>query len=154
LGSWENAKNSTEIAVRVSNRREFLGTATQATIACGLASAALGEARAQTRPLADYRYADVHVHLGQPWNERGELTPAMLLRWMDAHQIAEAWVLPLISPESWFYPITTEWVLEQTKPFRDRVIPFYAVDPRSAVMEARIHFEISCALSRRQGGGS
>lgn len=77
------------------------------------------------------RYVDVHVHLGQPWNERGPLTAEMMLRWMDSKNIEKAWVLPLISPESWFYPITPQWVLEQTKPFRDRLIPFCAVDPRS-----------------------
>ncbi|MFV2068307.1 MAG: amidohydrolase family protein [Pirellulales bacterium] len=77
------------------------------------------------------RYIDLHVHLGQPWNERGPLTAEMLLSWMDAHDVAKAVVLPLISPESWFYPMTTGWVLEQTKPYRDRLIPFCAVDPRS-----------------------
>ncbi len=77
------------------------------------------------------KYVDVHVHLGQPWNERGPLTPEMLLRWMDAHDVAQAVVLSLISPESWFYPITPQWVLEQTKPYRERLVPFCAVDPRS-----------------------
>lgn len=78
-----------------------------------------------------HEYVDIHVHLGQVWNERGILTAEMMLRWMDAHGIAQAVVLPLISPESWFYPITPHWVLEQTKPHRDRLIPFCAVDPRS-----------------------
>jgi len=77
------------------------------------------------------KYVDVHVHLGQPWNERGPLTPEMLLRWMDAHHVAQAWVLSLVSPESWFYPITPQWVFEQTAPYRDRLIPFCGVDPRS-----------------------
>jgi hypothetical protein len=85
--------------------------------------------RASAFPPGDY--VDVHVHLGQPWNERGPLTPEMLLRWMDAHEVAQAVVLPLISPESWFYPITPQWILEQTKPYRDRLIPFCTVDPRS-----------------------
>jgi predicted TIM-barrel fold metal-dependent hydrolase len=77
------------------------------------------------------KYVDVHVHLGQPWNERGPLTAEMMLRWMDAHEIAQAWVLSLVSPESWFYPITSQWVLQQTEPFRDRLIPFCGVDPRT-----------------------
>ena len=76
-------------------------------------------------------FVDVHVHLGQPWNERGPLTAEMLLRWVDSQQIQQAYVLPLISPESWFYPITPQWILEQTKPYRDRLFPFCAVDPRS-----------------------
>ncbi len=77
------------------------------------------------------KYVDIHVHLGQPWNKRGPLTAEMLLRWMDAHDIAQACILSLVSPESWFYPITSQWVLEKTKPFRDRLIPFCGVDPRS-----------------------
>jgi len=77
------------------------------------------------------KYVDVHVHLGQPWNKRGPLSAEMLLRWMDAHEIAQAWVLSLVSPEAWFYPITSQWVLQQTEPFRDRLIPFCGVDPRT-----------------------
>lgn len=77
------------------------------------------------------KYVDAHVHLGQPWNERGVLTAEMMLRWMDAHDIEQAWVLPLVSPEAWFYPITPQWVLHQTAPYRDRLIPFCVVDPRS-----------------------
>ncbi len=89
-----------------------------------------GQTASQTAKGAD-KYVDIHVHLGQPWNERGPLTPEMMLRWMDAHDIAQAVVLSLISPESWFFPITPQWVLQQTKPFRDRLIPFCTVDPRS-----------------------
>ena len=77
------------------------------------------------------KYVDVHVHLGQPWNERGPLTPEMVLRWMDAHDVGQAWILSLVSPEAWFYPITPQWILEQTAPYRDRLIPFCGVDPRS-----------------------
>ncbi len=83
---------------------------------------------------------DIHTHLGQPWNERGELTAAMLLKWMDEQRIEKAVVLPLISPEAWFYPITTEWVLKETEPYRDRLIPFCVVDPRTAVMAAGDQF--------------
>ncbi|QDU98504.1 amidohydrolase family protein [Lignipirellula cremea] len=77
------------------------------------------------------KYIDSHVQLGQPWHERGSLTVEMLLRWMDAQEISQAWVMSLVSPESWFYPITPGWLLEQTKPFRDRLIPFCAIDPRT-----------------------
>lgn len=79
-------------------------------------------------------YIDFHVHLGQPWNERRALTARSLLQWMDQHHVEQAVVLPLVSPEAWFYPISTDWVLEQTRPFRDRLIPFCAIDPRTAVM--------------------
>lgn len=86
------------------------------------------------------KYVDVHVHITQQWNERGELTARSLIRWMDVNEIEKAWVLPLISPEAWFYPITTEFVLEQTKPFRDRLIPFCIIDPRTEVFGGKNHF--------------
>ena len=86
------------------------------------------------------KYIDVHVHITQPWNERGELTARSLIRWMDLNEIQQAWVLPLISPESWYYPITTEFVLEQTQPFRDRLIPFCVIDPRTNVYGGKNYF--------------
>ena len=86
------------------------------------------------------KYVDIHVHLGQPWNERGQLTPEMMLRWMDAHEISQAIILSLISPESWFYPITPQWILEQTKDHRDRLIPFCSVDPRTINLGGRKGF--------------
>lgn len=123
-----------------SSRREFLTAVScaSATIAGLGPTTALDRARPPFDPR--YQYVDVHVHLGQPWNERGELTPPMLLRWMDLHQIERAWVLPLVSPEAWFFPITTEWVLEQTRGFRDRLIPFCCIDPRSATFGERGYF--------------
>src|SRR5436190_2753585 len=77
-------------------------------------------------------YVDMHTHLGQTWNKNEALTAEALLRWMDAHKIAQAIVLPLVSPESSSYLLTTDFVLEQTKPFRDRLIPFCAIDPRTS----------------------
>ncbi len=74
---------------------------------------------------------DMHVHLGQPWADREPLTADILLRWMDEHKISHAVVLPLISPEAWYYPITTEWVLKETEPHRDRLLPFCDIDPRT-----------------------
>jgi len=76
----------------------------------------------------------MHVHLGQPWSKRGPLTPEMMLHWMDEHQISGAVVLPLISPEAWYYPISTDWVLQQTQPHRDRLFPFCDVDPRTTYL--------------------
>ena len=105
------------------SRRQFLATSV-------FTSASMASTRSHARPNAS-TYIDVHVHLGQPWNERGPLTAEMMLRWMDVHAVERAVVLSLISPESWFYPITPQWVLQQTKPFRDRLIPFCSVDPRS-----------------------
>jgi predicted TIM-barrel fold metal-dependent hydrolase len=91
-------------------------------------------------PRREARFVDVHVHITQQWNERGELTARSLIRWMDVGGIEQAWVLPLISPEAWFYPITTEFVLEQTKQFRERLIPFCIIDPRTDVFGGRKHF--------------
>lgn len=110
-------------------------------LACGLGAAglsALGAARAagaKPKPPAD-KYIDVHVHLGQPWSTREPLTADMLLRWMDQHQVAKAVVLPLISPEAWYYPISTDFVLKETKPHRDRLIPFCDVDPRTTYLRS------------------
>jgi hypothetical protein len=41
-------------------------------------------------------------------------------------------VLPLISPESSSYPLTTDFVLAETLPHRDRLIPFCSIDPRTS----------------------
>src|SRR5439155_5701435 len=61
-------------------------------------------------------YVDMHTHIGQTWNTTEPLTAEELLRWMDAHAIAQAVVLPLMSPESSSYIITTDFVLEHTRP--------------------------------------
>jgi predicted TIM-barrel fold metal-dependent hydrolase len=74
----------------------------------------------------------MHTHLGQTWNTTEVLTAEVLLRWMDAHQIAQAVVLPLVSPESSSYLLTTDFVLAETKPHRDRLIPFCSIDPRTS----------------------
>lgn len=82
-------------------------------------------------------YVDMHTHLGQTWNTTVPLTAEELLRWMDAQSIAQAVVLPLSSPESSSYLITTDFVLAQTAPFRDRLIPFCSVDPRTSYSGGR-----------------
>ena len=100
---------------------------------CGPAAALGGSSFA--RALADDfdgRYFDMHTHLGQTWNSTQVLTAEVLLRWMDVHRIAQAVVLPLVSPESSSYPLTSDFVLAQTKPFRDRLIPFCSIDPRTS----------------------
>ncbi len=50
---------------------------------------------------------------------------------MDAHEVAQAAVLPLVSPEAFWYPITTEFVLQETREHRDRLFPFCGIDPRT-----------------------
>lgn len=91
-----------------------------------------GALRSLATTPAEGPYIDMHTHLGQQWwKGREGLTAAELLRWMDRHNVAKAVVLPLVSPESWGYPVTTAYVLNQTKGHRDRLIPFCAIDPRT-----------------------
>lgn len=104
------------------SRRSFLATAT--------VSLALARRAPAATPPGDY--VDMHTHIGQTWNTTQPLTPEELLRWMDAHRVAQAVVLPLMSPESSSFLITADWVLEQTRPFRDRLIPFCSIDPRTS----------------------
>ena len=82
---------------------------------------------------AESGYVDIHTHLGQTWNYTQYLSVEELLRWMDAHRVHQAAVLPLVSPEASSYPWSSRFVLEQTKPFRDRLIPFCSIDPRTSL---------------------
>lgn len=97
-----------------------------------LTAGALTGRRGLGQTAADAGYIDMHTHLGQTWNSTQTLTAEVLLRWMDAHHIARAVVLPLISPESSSYPLTSDFVLAETKPHRDRLIPFCSIDPRTS----------------------
>ena len=108
-------------------RRSFCKQAAAALAATAVGTQGTITAAQTDRPAL----IDVHVHLGQPWATREPLTADVLLRWMDEHDISHAVVLPLISPEAWYYPITTEWVLKETKPHRDRLLPFCDIDPRT-----------------------
>src|SRR5437764_6163319 len=110
------------------SRRAF-GRCCAAAAAGWASAAARGEAKKGFPP---GRFVDVHTHLGQTWNTTAELTASGLLKWMDAHDVAQAVVLPLVSPESSSYLLTTDFVLAQTKPHRDRLIPFCCVDPRTS----------------------
>jgi predicted TIM-barrel fold metal-dependent hydrolase len=110
-------------------RRDFCRAGLAAGLGIALTSAA--------RPLAGNEfprghYVDVHTHLGQTWNSTQPLSAEALLKWMDASDVAQAVVLPLVSPESSSYPLTTDFVLAETQPHRDRLIPFCSVDPRTS----------------------
>ncbi len=89
-------------------------------------------AAAGTNEFPKGRYVDMHTHLGQTWNSRPPLVAETLLRWMDAGDIAQAIVLPLVNPEASSFPLTSDFVLQQTKQHRDRLIPFCSVDPRTS----------------------
>jgi len=119
--------------ITAENRRQFCGRAIAAVAFAALARPALRSARAAEpakTPVA--KYIDVHTHLGTVWSGGEQLTPEALLRWMDAAAIGQAVVLPLVSPESSSYPISTDYVLAETKPYRDRLIPFCSIDPRTS----------------------
>lgn len=109
------------------NRRDFCRTAAAAsTVAAFAGSVRAAEAK------TPYRWIDVHSHLGIPMLRKGALTPKLMLEWMDEHNIEKIVVLALVSPEGWMYPIMSNWVLEQTKPHRDRLIPFVDIDSRQS----------------------
>lgn len=108
-------------------RRNFI-----AGLAAATALAPFSSPRARAVEPSAGRYFDMHTHLGQTWNSTDVLTAEALLRWMDAHSIAQAVVLPLVSPEASSFPLTSDFVLAQTKPYRDRLIPFCSIDPRTS----------------------
>lgn len=107
------------------NRRTLLAAGSALTLSATFARAA------DEKQYPEGRYVDMHTHIGQSFNDRDALPAEALIRWMDAHDIAQSIVLPLINPESSAYPITTNFVLAETKPFRDRLIPFCSIDPRT-----------------------
>ena len=101
-------------------------------------------------------YFDVHLHLTQGWygSQRGPVTVQHLLRWMDAHEIAQAAVLPLVSPEAFWYPVTTEYVLRETAPHRDRLVPFCAIDPRALGTHLTTKGDVIDMLRRYEESGA
>jgi predicted TIM-barrel fold metal-dependent hydrolase len=111
-------------------RRTFLKSAIAATLAPSLVRAA---EPATSKNYPPGQFVDMHTHLGQTWNTTKDLSPADLLKWMDEHEVSQAVVLPLVSPESSSFPIPVRFVLEQTKPHRDRLIPFCCIDPRTTI---------------------
>lgn len=110
----------------IASRRRFMASFAAAVTGCyGARSTRAAE------PAGDV-YFDIHTHIGPVWNGKPPLSAEQLLRWMDAHQVGRAAVLPLVSPESSSYPIATFQVLAETQPYRDRLIPFCSIDPRTS----------------------
>jgi predicted TIM-barrel fold metal-dependent hydrolase len=109
-------------------RRQFHRRAAAAAAAT-FASPLVAEEPAKHYPPGTF--FDFHTHIGRSTNYVEPLTAEALLRWMDAHDVAQAAVLPLASPESSAYYVTPDFVLEQTRPYRDRLIPFCSIDPRT-----------------------
>lgn len=127
------------------HRRSFLAAGSAITLSATLC-------RGEDRLYPKGRYVDMHTHIGQSFNDRDSLSAEQLVRWMDAHNIAQAIVLPLINPESSAYPITTNFVLAETKPFRDRLIPFCSIDPRTNLRGGKSG--LLDMLRRYQDGGA
>ncbi len=113
-------------------RRTFLAGMSAAAAAGVPWVGSAEEPRAEKKSYPPGRYVDMHTHLGQTWNSTQVLTAEVLLRWMDAHDISQAVVLPLVNPEASSYPLTSDFVLAETKPYRDRLIPFCSIDPRTS----------------------
>ena len=131
-------------------RRQFLA----GTLASGIAAAAT-----QTfadKPAEGRGYFDIHVHLAQPWygEKHGPVTAKHLLHWMDANRIERAAVLPLVSPESFWYPITTDYVLRETLEHRDRLVPFCAIDPRALSTHLTQKQQVVDMLTRYRDAGA
>ena len=83
------------------------------------------------QPFPDGKYVDFHVHVGQKWaTGRRALSAGQIVQWMDENDISQAVVHPLVNPESLDHLLTNDYVLKQTAPYRDRLIPFAAIDPR------------------------
>lgn len=85
---------------------------------------------------AKFRYIDVHTHITQQWGEKPPLSAQELVRWMDTAEIGKAFVLPLVNPESWDHLVSVEYVLRETGPFRDRLIPSCCIDPRAIYLNS------------------
>ena len=121
------------------NRREFCWR-----LAAGVSAGSVSPLRAAegTPPRTRAsKYIDVHTHVGTIWNGNKELTPSLLVRWMDEHDVAKAVVLPLTSPESSSFLCLTEGALQAAKEFPDRLIPFCSIDPRTSVVGGVRGFE-------------
>lgn len=97
-------------------------------------------------------YIDVHTHITQAWGTKKALNVADLLRWMDANNVEQAVVMPLVAPESWDHPISTDYVLSETKPHRDRLIPFCVIDPRTEVLGDDFKTKLEMLLRYKDAG--
>ncbi len=73
---------------------------------------------------------------------------------MDVHEVARAAILPLVSPEAFWYPITTDYVLRETAPHRDRLVPFCAIDPRTLGTHLPEQQQVVDMLRRYQDAGA
>ncbi len=131
------------------NRRRFLSAT-----AAGMAASQF-EILNAAETQATSKLFDIHVHLAHAWygKERGPITAETLIRWMDANYIEQAAVLPLVSPEAFWYPITTDRVIWESHEYPDRLIPFCAIDPRTLSTHLTKHAQAVDMLKRYQDAG-
>lgn len=113
------------------SRRQFHGRIAASIAACVSTAPTARTEEPAKKKYPHGKFFDFHTHIGPVTNYKPPLLTEELLRWMDANDVAQAAVLPLTSPESAAYPVTTDFVLAETKPFRDRLIPFCTIDPRT-----------------------
>ena len=117
---------------RTFSRRDVLKQA-----ACAATAVAVGARVTRAAEGARPKYFDMHVHIGTYKAEVEPITAEQMLRWMDTQGVAKACVLPLVSPESFQAPVSTEQVLAGTERFRDRLVPFCCIDPRNSWISTR-----------------
>jgi predicted TIM-barrel fold metal-dependent hydrolase len=117
---------------RPISRRDALKQA-----ACAAAVTAIGSKAAKAADRPTPKYFDMHVHIGTYKAEVEPITAEQMLRWMDSKGVEKACVLPLVSPESFQAPVSTEQVLAGTERFRDRLVPFCCIDPRNSWISTR-----------------
>jgi uncharacterized protein len=137
-----------------TSRRRFLAASAAAGMAPALLPSLTAEASLQTT--APPNLIDDHLHLTHPWygTDRGPITASDMLRWMDAHEIDRAFVHPLVSPEAFWFPISTDFVLKETAPHRDRLLPFCAIDPRALDTHLTTHGLVVEMLNRYIDAGA
>jgi hypothetical protein len=131
--SQQTAEQSGAFSRRQFHRAALASLAGASSIVGGRLFADEGAAGDEASKQTAKGFIDVHVHIGPLLPPRVGLSVETLLRWMDARHVSQACVLSLISPESFPYPATPYYVLEQTKAHRDRLIPFCSIDPRTDV---------------------
>src|SRR5689334_7928115 len=110
---WPRCLRNSMKSRDIENRRAFLRKVVGASILTPLALAL----NTVSNDATVRRYIDVHTHITQKWGEKPALSAGELIRWMDKSEIGKAFVLPLVSPESWDHLIATEYVLRETEPF-------------------------------------
>ncbi|MDZ4861300.1 MAG: amidohydrolase family protein [Candidatus Hydrogenedentes bacterium] len=115
-------------------RRQFLKSAGAMTVVARAMRANAEESHG-SQYLAN-RFVDVHTHITQAFGEKPPLSASELVAWMDKVEIGKAFVLPLVNPESWDHLISTEYVLRETEPYRERLIASCCIDPRANYLDS------------------